>query len=356
MSSKDGRTEKPTPQRRRKAREEGQVPRSQEVAVAGSFLALVATLAIGGGPMVERAMADVRTIIATAGSDGALEAAGSRAFMLAAVLGAPFMAAAVVTGVAAGVAQVGVKFKPKLAKPDLKKLSPKRGLERFKPSTMSWELTRSVLKLGAVGIVVWPTLSAWRDHLATDRTVAGAIDRLTGAYGGIIVRATMLALLIAIADYAWQRRKHEKKLMMTRQDVKRDHKDTEGDPYLKATRRRRQSDLSRNRMLRDVTTADVVVANPVHIAVALRYDPEDAAPKVVAKGVDTLAERLKTAARRHGVPITTDPPLARTLYRRCRVGQHIPAALYEAVAVVLATAYRRSGRGPGSRRTQVGVA
>jgi len=357
VSSKDGRTEKPTPQRRKKAREEGQVPRSQEVAVAGSLIALVATLAIAGPSMVDRAIAEVRTFLIAAPSSNGLEIAGQRALGLAIVLAGPFMAAAVITGVAAGVAQVGVKFNAKLAKPRARNLSLKRGLERFKPSVASWELARSVLKLSALGIVIWPTLAAWRAHMANDRTLAGALDRFGSVFGGVLVRAAVLALVIAIADWAYQRRKTEKKLMMTRQDIKREFKDAEGDPILKATRRRRQSELSRNRMLRDVGSADVVVANPIHLVVALRYEPSDGAPRVVAKGSGHVAERIKSIARRHGIPVTTDVPLARALYRRCQVGQFIPAALYEAVAVVLAHAYRRSGRTLGSRRrTQANVA
>ncbi len=356
MSAKDGRTEKPTPQRKKKAREEGQVARSQEVAVAGSLLALVGTLAIAGGPMVSRSMAEFRGVIITSASPQALEQVGSHALNLMVVLAGPFMIAATITGVAAGVAQVGVKFNVKLAKPKAKNLSFKRGLERLKPAVASWELARSVLKLAAVAAVVWPTLAAWRGHLANDRTLAGAIDRLTGVYGGIFVRAAILALLIALADYFYQRRRTEKKLMMSRQDIRREFRDAEGDPHLKAARRRRQADMSRNRMLRDIATADVVVANPTHLVVALRYDPLDGAPRVVAKGVDTLADKLKAAARRNGVPVTTNVPLARALFRQCKVGQLVPASLYEAIAVVLAHAYSRSRRAPGSRLRTVSLA
>jgi flagellar biosynthesis protein FlhB len=349
LSAKDGRTEKATPQRRRKAREEGQVARSQEVAVAGSFLALVTTMAVAGPAMTTRAMDDLRFALATAGQPDALAAVGDRALSLAVILGGPFLFAAVVAGLVAGVAQVGVKFNPKLAKPKAKNLSLKKGLEKFKPTVAGWELARSALKLAAVGAVVWPTMSAWRDHLANDRTLAGALERLTGAYGGIIVRAAILALVIAAADFAYQKKRNENQMKMKREDIKRENRDTEGDPHQKAQRRRRQQDLSRNRMLGDVATADVLITNPTHLCVALRYDPDEGAPRVVAKGADLLADKLKATARRHGVPITPDLPLARALFRQCRVGQHVPSDLYEAVAVTLAAAYRRSGHGPGSR-------
>jgi flagellar biosynthetic protein FlhB len=355
VSSKDGRTEKATPQRRRKAKEEGQVARSQEVAVAASFLALVGTLAVGGRSIVDRAMTDMTTTFSTAAAPEALRAAGPRALGLAAVMAGPFLATAVIAGVVAGAAQVGIKFNAKLATPKLNRLSPKKGLEKLKPSVAGWELGKTVLKLAAVGVVVWPTMSKWRDHLATDRTLAGGLDRLTGAYGGIVVRAAMLALIIAALDYTFQRRRTNNQMKMSRADLKREFRDSEGDPIQKATRRRRQSELSRNRMLRDVADADVLVANPTHVVVALRYDPDDGAPRVVAKGADHIADKLKKIARRHGVPITTDIPLARALFKQCKVGQHVPTALYEAVAVVLALAYRRSGRALGSRRSGPGA-
>lgn len=350
MSSKDGRTEKATPQRKKKARDEGQVARSQEVGVAGTFLALIGVLAIAGSWMMDRAMASVREIYATAGAEGALGATALRSLTLFFVLCGPFLLAAAIAGTAAGISQVGVKFNIKLIKPKAKNLSLKKGLDKFKPKTAAWELTRTVLKLGAVLAVVWPTISAWREHIQNDRTLAGAIERLSGAYGGIIIRAAILALIIAALDFTFQKQKNDKQMMMSRQDIKREFRDSEGDPYQKAARKARANDLTRNRMLHDVATADAIVANPTHLVVALRYDPGEGAPRVIAKGADHLADRIKDIARRHGVPVTTDIPLARALYKQCRVGSHVPVELYQAVAVVLAAAYRRTGRTPGSRR------
>lgn len=131
---------------------------------------------------------------------------------------------------------------------------------------------------------------------------------------------------------------------MSMQEVKQEHKDSEGDPLVKSQRRRRAVELSRNRMLRDVALADVVITNPTHFAVALRYADGEGAPRVVAKGADKLAAKIRGLAHRHGVLVTENKPLARALYRRCKVGHYVPAALYEAVAVVLAVAYRRRGR------------
>ena len=347
--NKHSKTEQATPQKRKKAREEGQVARSQEIPVATSLLAATIALSIIGRPAFDAASQMMRASFLGAGQQDALEASAGLALDLVLVMAVPMLGVAIVAGVAAGVAQVGVHLYPKAAKPKFSRLNPKKGLEKFKPAVAGWELIRSTAKLGAVAAVVWPSLSAWREHLATDRTLAGAIDRLTGAYGGILLRATALAAVIAVADLIYQRRRLDKQLRMTKDEVRREHKDAEGDPQLRAARKRRASDLSRNRMLRDTASADVLLVNPTHLAVALLYDPVDGAPKVVAKGADRVADKLRAIAHRNGIPITADVPLARALFRRCKVGQHVPSALYEAVAIVLAVAYRRSGRGPASR-------
>jgi flagellar biosynthesis protein FlhB len=348
-AAKDGRTEKATPQRRKKAREDGQVARSQEVAIATSFVALLASFAVAGRPAIDAAMHALRTSFLGAGHPDALGASGGASLRLAIAMAGPFLVITTVAALVSSVAQVGFRLNVKLAKPKLKNLDPRKGLEKLKPATATWELVRSTAKLAAVAVVVYPMLAGWRDHLGTDRTLAGGIDRLSGVYGTIIMRAAMLALVIAAADVIYQRRKFEKQIRMSKHDIKREYKDSEGDPQIKAARRRRQSELSRNRMLRDAASADVLLVNPTHLAVALRYDPIDGAPRVIAKGADKVADKLRAIAGRNGIPITADKPLARTLYRTCKVGHHVPASLYEAVAVVLAVAYRRSGRGPASR-------
>ncbi|GGI06729.1 EscU/YscU/HrcU family type III secretion system export apparatus switch protein [Egicoccus halophilus] len=350
--AKDGKTERATPQRRKKARDEGTVARSQEVAVAASFAGLIGILATVGSSILYTSAGHFAEVFRTAGSADALTDAGPRALQMMIVMAGPFLAIAVVVGVLASVSQVGFKVNMKLAKPKLKNLSLKKGLEKFKPAVASWELLRSMLKLGAVGAVVWPTLAKWPEHLLSDRALGGGLQRISSALGSIILRAALLALLIAGADYAFQRWRTNSQMKMSHHEIKREHKDSEGDPLVRAQRRRRASDLSRNRMMQDVATADVLVTNPTHLCVALRYDPDEGAPRVVAKGADLVADKLKSIARRHGVPITPDIPLARALFQGCKVGQHVPAALYEAVAVVLATAYRRSGRGPASRKLQ----
>jgi flagellar biosynthesis protein FlhB len=253
----------------------------------------------------------------------------------------PFLVAAFLAALIAGVAQVGFKPSPKAAKPKLSHLSPKKGIARFKPVTAGWELVRSVLKLGLLAALVYDPMRQWMDNLSTIRGLEASLQQTMAQSWALLLRVLVLAAVIGGADYAYNRWKTNKDLRMSKQDLKQEFKNSEGDPHMKGQRRRRQSELSRNRMLSDIGSADVVVVNPTHIAIALRYAEGDAAPRVIAKGADHLAAKIRKEAYRVGIPVTQDVPLARTLYKQCKVGQHVPAPLYDAVAVVLAFAYRR---------------
>jgi flagellar biosynthesis protein FlhB len=344
VARNDGKTEKPTPRRRKEARDEGQVARSAEIPVMVSLLGgvLVARIALPGA--IDTFATETRGLF----QDLALtsEVAVSMGRMMLAVV-APFAGVAVVGALAGGFAQVGFKVSPKAARPKLKNLSPKKGLERFKPTTALWELVRTAAKLGLLVAVVWGPLGDLGEDLRSVRALGDGIGVVAGAMWTLMIRGVLIAMVIGAADYAVNRRKLENQLKMTREELRREHKDAEGDPYFKAHRRRKAAELSRNRMLRDVATADVVLVNPTELAVALSYEPGAAAPRVVARGADHMAARIRREAGRHGVPILADKPLCRAIHRRCKVGDLIPPVLYEAVAVVLAWAYRRSGRAPG---------
>jgi flagellar biosynthesis protein FlhB len=258
----------------------------------------------------------------------------------------PILGAAVLAALVSGFAQVGFKPTPKAAKPKLSHLSLKKGIAKFKPATASWELVRTVLKLGLLAVLVWGPMQRWATELGAIRGLGSGLDQVLEESWALLLRVVVLAAVIAIADYLYQRWKVGKDLKMSKDEVKQEHKSSDGDPMVKGQRRRRAMEMSRNRMLGNVAGADVVVTNPTHIAVALRYSAADGAPVVIAKGADHLAAKIRKEAYRHGVPVTRDVPLARALYRRCKVGQHVPAALYEAVAVILALAYRRRGLVP----------
>jgi flagellar biosynthesis protein FlhB len=343
VSRSQDRTEKPTERRKREARREGRTARSSEVGAALSMLALLAALRIVG-PAVSGTVADAsRSLMAGAGRGlGGVDVGGKVMAMLLVGL-VPFLGVTMILAIAGGIAQVGFTLAPMAAKPKLSHLSLKKGLKRFKPATMSWELVRTTLKLGLLVAVVWAPLGAWMSRLGAPLGLTDAIDFTGDQVWLIAVRATILALLIAAADYAVVRRRTSKELKLTKQELKEEYKHAEGDPMVRQARRRRALEMSRNRMISEVGLADVVVTNPTRLAVALRYLPGEPAPRVVAKGANKLAARIRGEAYRNGITVLEDKPLARALYRRVKVGRYVPAALFEAVATVLAVAYRRRG-------------
>ena len=345
MGRRDGKTEKASPRRKAEARKQGQIPRSQEIAVAASLLATLATLQIFGVDGFASLRDETALVFANLPTKTdemgrivpGLVDIGLRMLV-------PFGTVAVVVAFVSQVVQVGFSAKVKAARPSLKKLSPKQGMERLRPSKSVWELAKTAAKLGLLVAVVIGPVREWVERVGEPWGMDSGLDVTGGLISTVLLRGAALACLIAAADYLWNRRTTNRDMRMSKDEVKREHKDAEGDPMVRARRRQRAAEMSRNRMLRDVAMADVVVTNPTHLAIALRYRQGDAAPRVVAKGADHLAAKIRGIAYRHGVQVIEDKPLARAMYSRVKVGAYVPAALYEAVAVVLATAYRRYGR------------
>ena len=344
MSRSQDKTEKPTERRRREARREGRVAKSQEV---GAFLSLVGLL-VGmrlvapgvSGVVVARTRA-LFTGAADVTIDGAV---AQQAFAMLVAGLVPFLGVATLLAVAGGVAQVGFTLAPKAAKPKLSHLSLKKGLNRFKPSVFGWELVRTSLKLGLLIAVIWGPLTAWISRLGEPLGLADAVGFTGDQVWVLALRAAVLAAAIAGADYSVTRYRTAKELKMSKQELKEEMKHSEGNPLVRQARRRRAMEISRNRMIADIAGADVVVTNPTHFAVALRYVSGEPAPRVVAKGANKLAAKIRREAYRHGVTVLEDKPLTRALYRRVKIGHYVPTALFEAVATVLAVAYRRRRR------------
>lgn len=343
MGRFDGKTEKATPKRRQEAKREGRTPRSQEVGVAVSLLGFFLALRVFGPNALEVLRHETIVLLGAVNGDRIPATVGGSVGRMLLALVAPFLAVAVLAALVAGIGQTGFTISPKAAKPKLSHLSPKQGLKRFTPAKASWELGRTVAKLGLLAAVVWGPLTASRQGSDARGGIDAGLSALVGQANTIFVRAVLLAVVIGAADYAWARFSANREMRMSKQDVKDESKQAEGDPMVKSQRRRRAQELSRNRMLRDVAAADVVVTNPTHLAVALRYRDGEPAPRVVAKGADRIAAKIRKIAHRNGILVTEDKPLARALYRRCKLGAYVPGALYEAVAVVLAVAYRRYG-------------
>jgi flagellar biosynthesis protein FlhB len=252
----------------------------------------------------------------------------------------------------------GVHVSGSALKPNLKRLSPKQGIKRMFGLRSLWEAVKSLVKVTVIATVV---IVAGRD-LLPQLAASGALPlvaTVSRAHQGLqttLYSAAVAGLLLALFDYAYQRRTVMKRLKMTVREVKDEVKQSEGDPTLKGAIRARQLAISRNRMLSAVAQADVVLVNPTHLAVALKYQPGRGAPKVVAKGAGAIAARIRQRAHEHRVPVVQDKPLARTLYRICELDEEIPAELYVAVARILAfvMAAGKPGRNAPPRKPAAG--
>jgi flagellar biosynthetic protein FlhB len=350
MSQSD-KTEKATPKRREEARKKGQVAKSQDL--TGAIVLLAGLFALGAtGPATSQRLADgVHDALAAGGGrdpvtintvgDLLLTAGGSAVACLAPVVGACAAAAIIVN-----VAQVGIKPKTKALKPDFKRLNPKPGLKRLTGKEGLVELAKNLVKLTVIG---WVVLSALVPHIGDYAAMVGMSPLQFGGSIATLVksiakRAAFAFLFIGVMDYIYQRHRHEKSLKMEKQEVKEESKGQDLPAEVKSAIRQRQREQARARMMADVPNADVIVTNPTHFSVALKYDGRSAAPTVVAKGQDLIALRIREIATEAGVPIVPDPPLARSLHRSVEVGEQIPEELFQAVAQILAYVYRVAGR------------
>lgn len=341
------RTERATGRRREQARRKGQVARSQEVNGAVLLLVGMAVLVASGGHFV-RVMG--RNAAFLLGESHALQAAGfggvrellvANLEVLVTAL-APLLLAVVVTAFGANVMQVGFHASAEALAFRAEKLNPITGMKRFFRKTMFFDLVKNVVKISLIALLAWWTISGLIAELASTPLVSvpGVVAAGKGGFVKLMARLVAFAALIALLDWFWQKHQYEENLKMSKYEVKQEFKELEGDPQIKARIRGLQFEMARKRMLADVPTADVVVTNPTHYAVALKYEAGGAAPTVVAKGQDHLAAVIRKIARKSRVPVIENKPLARALYRAVEVGKTIPEDLYQAVAEVLAYVYR----------------
>jgi flagellar biosynthesis protein FlhB len=343
-------TEKATPKKVEEARNKGQTAKSPDVNGAVVLSAAVIALA-AFGPGMWRRMEEATLGILALVKTPEVVAADSLAelFMTPgkhALMGVvPIVITCAIAGVCASVGQVGFKPATKALKPDFKKLNPLTGLKNMFSPNSAVEAVKSVLKISAVGgiiaIAIFPKLG---DMAALVGMPAAAfLPHLSGLVMQIAQRAAIAYLAIAAIDFFWQKHRMAKNLKMDKEEVKQEHKQQELPPEIRGAQRRRAFEMSRARMMDDVPTADVVVTNPTHYSVALRYDNANLAPVVVAKGTDQLALRIRRTAAEAGVTIVPDPPLARALYSSVDVGRMIPEELFEGVAQLLAYVYKVAG-------------
>jgi flagellar biosynthetic protein FlhB len=344
-----GRTEKATPRRRQKAREEGSVPRSTDfdgaVLLWGNFFLF---LGLGGATMA--LMTQQVAHFLRHAQPGALSEAGrvtllGDVLMILGRLLLPFLAMNLLLALATGFAQRGFSFNTKPLQPKFERLNPAQGFQRIFSSRAMVDLFKSLAKFALLAGVAYAVLAP-RIPLLLDtlKLPLGQSLALFQSAVFALYRNVMLAMLvIALSDFAWQRFSWEKSIRMTKQEVRDELKDSEGSPEVKQRQKAVMQAAARRRMLTEVPKATVVVTNPTHVAIALRYDDQTAAPICVAKGLDHLALKIRERAREVGVPILERPELARALYKVVDVDKPIPKDLYQAVAQVLAFVYRLRG-------------
>jgi flagellar biosynthetic protein FlhB len=260
---------------------------------------------------------------------------------------APFLIVVYAAAVLGNVIQFGFLFSWEPIMPKLNKLNPIQGMSRFFSLRSLTEIIKFVVKVLPVGFIVYRAI---KKEVPFIMPLADQSVLEIGAYMGktairIMLRSSWVLLVLAILDYAYQRWEHQKGLKMTKHEVKDEMKQQEGDPQVKGRIRRVQREWARRRMMEAVPKADVVITNPVQLAIAISYNNETmAAPEVVAKGADIVADRIRQIARSHGIPVVENKPLARALFREVEIGKRIPVALYKAVAEVLAYVYRLKNR------------
>ncbi len=341
------RTEAPSPKRLEKAREDGQVPQSRELA---TFVVLMTSgavlwmMASGLGKTMSQIVRGSLQFGPDIARDSNYVLAQLSSQVLTAALAlAPFLALVVVAALASPLLLRGWLFSTKAFMPNLKRMNPLTGIKRMFSSQGLVELVKSLAKVGLLGGVavwlIWSNLEAIFS-LGMEEP-SDAIQHMGDLIGKVFLLASGTMIFIVALDLPYQLWSHFNKLKMSKEELRQEAKESEGDPYLKGRIRAQQREMARRRMMAEIPTADIVVTNPTHYAVALKYtEGKMGAPRVVAKGADAVAAKIRELAAEHKVPLLEAPPLARALFRHTDIGDEIPATLYAAVAEVLAYVFQ----------------
>lgn len=351
----DSRTEQATARRKEESRKKGQVAISRELPVAATLLGAIVFLYWLAGPAMSIMAGLMRNWLAVAAEQGAHSQLTQDTLHVLVVqfgretltLVVPLLGTITLLGVSSYVVQTGFLWKTDGLKMDASRLDPIAGLTRLFSLRSVVELFKSVLKVAVIAAV---GVMALRSEIGgVPGLIQHDLEGVVGMAGGLAFKMSLWIALtvavIAVADYGYQRFEWERSLRMTKQEIKQEQKETEGDPLLKSRVRSLQRQMARNRMMAAVPKADVVITNPTHFAVALRYDFKSmAAPIVVAKGAGFVAERIKQVAAEHGVMVIENKFIARTLFKLVEIGREVPSDLYRAVAEILALVYRARGK------------
>lgn len=342
-------TEKATPKKRREARERGQVFKSVELVTAFSLMVMFGVISIFGKVILDNtkqlliSFFNAGENIPTAMGISALSPYLCKAFVQFLLIMAPILLAAFLAALLFNYLQVGFLFSTKAMQPKMERISPLAGLKRIFSKRTLVELLKSIIKITVLGVVAYDEYMAkmkempmlmW-DNLLT--SAQAAVDILIA----VAFKLAIALAIIAPFDFLYQWWKYEKDLMMTKQEVRDEYKLTEGDPQIKGRIRRKQRQISAMRMMQAVPNADVIITNPTHYAIALKYDEDKhSAPVVLAKGKDYIAKKIREIAFEHRVEIIENKPLAQYLYFFCDIGDEVPEEMYRAVAEILAYVYK----------------
>ena len=348
---KSSKTEEPTGKRLSEAREKGQVSKSMEVNTFAVLMAALMVLFFSGSSMFWQ-LSNIMSHTLGNLYEISTESEKFFAFILGmlkqmAIIMAPIFVILPVVGVLANLFQIGPLFTTKPLTPDIAKLNPVKGMSKLFSSRSLAELVKSIGKIIIIGGVAYFTVRKEMPNILPlgDMNPAQIGWFVLAVSFEIFLKTLWAFLILAILDFAFQKWKFKEDMKMTKQEVKEEHKQMEGDPMVRAKIRQVQREAARRRMMAEVPKADVVVTNPTHLALALLYDPtQGSAPMVTAKGQALIAEKIKSIAREHGVPIMEDKPLARALYKNVEIGEMIPVLFYQAVAEILSYVYRMKGK------------
>lgn len=344
-------TEAPTPRKKKEARDRGQVAKSTDLTAAGALLFAMIILNLFAPSMFNNLLNFTQKMLGYSAKDAmtvnSMQNLGSYAIHTLGYTIAPICLLFMFSAVLITLAQVGLIFTAHPLKPDLQKIDPISGFSKIFSMQSLFKLLISLLKVGLIAGVSFLTIRSripqivsltGEDHWQI-LAVAGEMIYLLG------IRLAAVLLFIAIFDYAYSRYKHEEGLKMSKQELKEEMRRMEGDPLVRERRRRVAQQLAMQRMQAAVPTSDVIVTNPTEFAIAIKYDSETmVAPKVVAKGADLVAKRIRQIAIENGIPIVERKPLARALYKTVEVGDEVPPSFYKAIAEILAYVYEISGK------------
>lgn len=341
-------TEKATPKKRQDSRKKGQVLKSQDVTAAFLML-LTFSFLFFAGSFMQTGLFDFlkqalykNMLIETVNIDTVMQLYTDSLIEMGKIV-LPIMVVALVAGIGANYLQFGFLFTMETLKFDLKKIDPIKGIKRIISLRAITNLVKSLLKISFIGVVTTAIIIIYLEDVLSlafmePWDILSTVAYLTGLMG---IAASLMLIFIALLDYLYEKYEYEKNLKMSKQDIKDEHKNSEGDPLIKSKIKQRQREMAMRRMMQEVPNADVVITNPTHYAIVLKYDEDNMdAPTVVAKGTDFVAQKIKLIAKEHDVIMVENRPLARAMYDQVEIGSAVPEQFFKAVAEILAYVYR----------------